>query len=101
MNVDQLRPIQVGCAVASTDGVLRGVWNFNLQFDVATDLHTEASVAFLSAAGVDFPRHAVEGIEASRLGERLARSALVGQHSKCPWWVTFSGAYDFGYLLKL
>lgn len=100
-NVDSLRPIQLGLSVASADGVLRGVWTFNLSFDVDVDLHTEQSVAFLRAAGINFPRHASEGIDADVLGKRLAGSYLVGEHGRSPCWVTFSGAYDLGYLLKL
>mmetsp|Transcript_51906 Transcript_51906/g.110911 ORF Transcript_51906/g.110911 Transcript_51906/m.110911 type:complete len:394 (+) Transcript_51906:70-1251(+) len=100
-NVDRLRPIQLGAAVAGADGGLRGVWSFNLQFNVDVDLHTEKSVAFLRAAGIDFPRHASEGIEATTLGQRLAGSLLVGLHGLVARWVTFSGSYDLGYLLKL
>jgi CCR4-NOT transcription complex subunit 7/8 len=100
-NVDSLRPIQLGLAVASAEGILRGVWSFNLSFDVDVDLHTEQSVAFLRAAGINFPRHASEGIDAEVLGRRLAGSYLVGHHGRSPCWVTFSGAYDLGYLLKL
>lgn len=33
------------------------------------------------------------------LGRRLANSILVGPRAPC--WLTFSGAYDWGYLLKL
>lgn len=100
-NVDRLRPIQLGAAVAGRDGAVRGVWSFNLRFDLAVDEHTEKSVAFLRAAGIDFPRHAMEGIEAATLARRLSGSLLVGHHSQAPCWVTFSGSYDFGYLLKL
>lgn len=100
-NVDRLRPIQLGVAVASHSGALRGVWSFNLRFDVDVDLHSAKSVAFLRAAGIDFPRHAAEGIEADELGQRLASSELVGWHSRAPWWVTFSGSYDFGYLMRM
>jgi len=100
-NVDRLRPIQIGAAVAGADGSLRGVWSFNLQFDVDVDLHTKKSVEFLRAAGLDFPRHKKEGIDTATLGSMLANSMLVGQHGRAPWWVTFSGAYDLGYLLKL
>jgi len=100
-NVDRLHPIQLGAAVAGPDGILRGVWSFNLKFNVDVDLHTEKAVAFLRAAGINFPRHAAEGIDATVLGQRLAGSRLVGQHSYTPWWVTFSGSYDLGYLLKL
>jgi len=87
--------------VAGVDGELRGVWNFNILFDTAVDLHTEASVAFLTDAGVDFPRHAVEGIDLAVFGMRLASSPLVGSHASTPWWVTFAGSYDLGYLLKI
>lgn len=102
-NVDHLRPIQLGVAVAGQDGVLRGVWSFNLQFNLNVDLHTEKSVAFLRAAGIDFQRLASEGIEATALGLRLAGSRLVDRrHGRTlPRWVTFSGTYDFGYLVKL
>lgn len=100
-NVNQLQPIQLGMAVAGEDGALYGVWNFNLLFDVAVELHTEASILFLSAAGVDFPRHATEGIDPVLVGRRLAASPLVGRNGSRPRWVTFAGWYDFGYLLKL
>lgn len=100
-NVNNLQPIQLGVAVAGEDGSLYGVWSFNLQFDVAVDLHTEASVAFLTAAGVDFPRHATEGIDPALVGRRLAASPLVGRSGSRPRWITFQGWYDFGYLLKL
>jgi len=99
-NVDNLRPIQIGIAVANEDGTLLGTWSFNLRFDVAMDLHTEESINFLRAAGLDFERHASQGIEPAVIGRRLAASPLVGRSSR-PEWVTFQGLYDFGYLLKL
>jgi len=100
-NVDTLRPIQLGVAIANLDGKPLGVWSFNLHFDECVDLHSAKSIAFLRQAGVDFPRHKAEGIEASVLGERLAASDLVGWHARAPWWVTFAGFYDFGYLLRM
>eukprot|EP00927_Polykrikos_kofoidii_P022601 TRINITY_DN21034_c0_g1_i3.p1 TRINITY_DN21034_c0_g1~~TRINITY_DN21034_c0_g1_i3.p1 ORF type:complete len:449 (-),score=60.99 TRINITY_DN21034_c0_g1_i3:125-1471(-) len=100
-NVDNLRPIQLGVAIAREDASVLGTWSFNLRFDVAMDLHTEASVNFLRAAGLDFPRHAVEGIEPAVIGRRLAASTLIGRSGSRPQWVTFQGWYDFGYLLKL
>lgn len=98
-NVDLLWPIQIGVAVTSSDGTVRGVWSFNMRFDMDNDLHNEKSVAFLRTAGIDFARHRVEGIQAAELGQRLSTSALVGPHSPC--WITFSGLYDLGYLMKL
>mmetsp|Transcript_22334 Transcript_22334/g.51768 ORF Transcript_22334/g.51768 Transcript_22334/m.51768 type:complete len:507 (+) Transcript_22334:103-1623(+) len=97
-NCDNLRPIQLGIAVANPDGTLRGTWCFNLSFDVYTDLYTEASVAFLQAAGLDFPRHASEGIDPAKIGRKLRASPLVGCKHR---WVTFQGWYDFGYMLRL
>lgn len=99
-NVDELWPIQMGFAVSSSSGLLRGVWTFNLRFDAAVDPHTEESLDFLAKAGIDFPKHRSEGIDAVVFGRRLARSSLVGQH-ETPCWLTFAGSYDFAYLLKL
>jgi len=98
-SVDLLSPIQVGFALASADGCLLGAWTFNLQYDLRQELHTDAAVHFLSAAGIDFPRHAAEGIDRQLLGTLLSRSPLVGAAS--PTWLTFSGLYDLGYLVKL
>jgi len=100
-NVDQLWPIQLGIAVAGANGMNRGVWTFNLRFDANVDAHTEESLTFLRAAGIDFPRHRTQGINALTFGRRLADSSLVGAHGQAPSWLTFSGSYDWGYLLKL
>jgi len=100
-NVDHLRPIQVGVAVGGPGGALHGTWTFNLWFDLSTEWYTEQSVWFLSAAGVDFPRHAVEGIDPDTLAWRLTSSPLLGGHMASPQWVTFAGWYDWGYVLKL
>lgn len=98
-NVDQLWPIQLGIAVLGTNGMHRGVWTFNLRFDASIDAHTKESVAFLQAAGIDFPRHRSQGINVLALGERLAKSSIIG--ALAPSWLTFSGSYDWAYLLKL
>jgi len=101
-NVDQLWPIQLGVAViGGSDGVHRGVWTFNLRFDAGVDGHTQEALDFLERAGLDFPRHRKEGINALELGQRLKNSNLVGAHGRAPCWLTFSGSYDWGYLLKL
>lgn len=98
-SVDLLSPIQVGLALASADGRLLGAWTFNLRYDLRQELHTDSAVHFLSAAGVDFPRHAAQGIDRRAFGSMLTRSPLVGAAS--PTWLTFSGLHDLGYLLKL
>lgn len=101
-NVGLLRPIQLGFAVAKRDGSILGAWTFNLRFNVASDLHTEASLTFLAAAGIDFGRLALEGIDQEAFGQILASSPVIGPDAAMmPCWVTFSGLYDLGYLLKL
>lgn len=103
-SVDLLNPIQLGLALASADGTILGAWTFNLHFDLRYDLHTDASVNFLSAAGVDFPRHALQGIDSKVLGALISNSPLVSHPSGGtipPAWLTFSGFYDLGYLMKL
>eukprot|EP00927_Polykrikos_kofoidii_P041748 TRINITY_DN355_c0_g1_i2.p1 TRINITY_DN355_c0_g1~~TRINITY_DN355_c0_g1_i2.p1 ORF type:complete len:489 (+),score=72.31 TRINITY_DN355_c0_g1_i2:137-1603(+) len=112
-SVNVLRPIQFGVAIA-VNGSLRGVWNFNMRFDLAVDLHTEEAVAFLSSAGIDFTRHATDGVDPALFGQKLASSPLVCHPSDAtnnagtrysdfgpPEWVTFAGMFDLGYLLKL
>lgn len=94
--VELLPVIQIGLALASSDGQCLGVWNFNLAYNLATDLHTDAAVNFLRACGVDFDRHASEGIDASSLGVMLKSSGL----SSCAW-VTFCGMTDLLYLMQL
>lgn len=100
--MDNLWPIQLGAAVAATDGSVKGVWSFNLHFNVLEDKHTVKSVDFLRAAGIDFDRHKDEeqGIAARELGQLLRKSCLFGPAGSTRW-ITFSGAYDLGYLMKL
>lgn len=98
-NVDRLWPIQVGLAVASANGTLHGVWTFNLRFDMDVDAGNAQSLAFLRCAGIDFQQHRTKGLSSTRLGGKLAASNLVRWSGLT--WLTFSGTYDFGYLLKL
>jgi CCR4-NOT transcription complex subunit 7/8 len=100
-NVDLLKPIQIGFAVAGMDGRISNAWNFNLKFDADIDLHTESALAMLKNAGLNFAHHARFGIDASLFGLSLAGSPLVGRHGQAPCWITLSGQYDFGYLAKL
>jgi len=100
-NVNFMWPIQFGVAVASASGTLKGAWTFNLAFDADKDPSSASGMAFLRRVGVDFARHRTEGIPSAMIGRRLASSSLVGWHRQAPWWLTFSGSYDLGFLLKL
>lgn len=100
-NVDLLRPVQLGMAISTAQNQLLGVWCFNLQFNVNKDFHTEASVQFLTNAGISFYRHATQGIDPVALGASLGRMCLAQNSRSPPTWVTFSGLYDLGYLLRM
>ena len=94
-SVDLMPPIQVGLAVGK-HGRCLGAWNFNLSYNLEEELHTDASVEFLMAAGIDFERHAKEGIDGRLLGAAFQESKLLSSS-----WVTFQGLYDLAYLVKL
>ena len=94
-SVELIAPIQVGVAVGG-GGTCLGAWNFNLSFNLEEELHTDASVEFLMAAGIDFQRHAKEGIDGRLLGAAFQESKLLSSS-----WVTFQGLYDLAYLVKL
>jgi len=98
--VNILHVIQFGLAVASATGMPLGAWNFNMRFDLDKDLHTAESTDVLAAAGVDFPRHAREGIRSSSFGQQLAQSHACGPQSSMKW-VTFSGSHKWACLLKM
>lgn len=100
-NVELLKPIQLGFSIGDADGSMLGTWSFNLHFDVDEDFHTEASVAMLQAAGVDFARHAVSGIEWATLGRRLRASPYLRSRSADISLVTFDGLCDLGYMYKM
>ncbi|CAJ1403281.1 unnamed protein product [Effrenium voratum] len=96
-SVDVFRPLQLGLAIGSQQGQSLVAWNFNLRFDLQEDLYTDSAVQFLSGAGLDFQRHATEGIDCGLLRALLGGSELFAQSS----WLTFAGSYDLGYLLRL
>lgn len=62
-------------------------------------MYAEDSIALLKASGIDFARHAREGISLPHFGELLMTSGLVLVPDVR--WISFHSGYDFGYLLKL
>ncbi|WMV07417.1 hypothetical protein MTR67_000802 [Solanum verrucosum] len=109
-NVDELKLIQVGITLSDANGNLpelviqgkrfRVLWQFNFSdFDRNRDRYAEASIQLLVNSGIDFERNLKFGIRSIDFGELLMSSGLVCNDSVS--WVTFQGANDIGYLLKI
>uniref|UniRef100_A0A0D9WVZ0 poly(A)-specific ribonuclease n=1 Tax=Leersia perrieri TaxID=77586 RepID=A0A0D9WVZ0_9ORYZ len=100
-NVDELPLIQLGLTLFDADGRLPGyVWEFNFrEFDLRRHRHAPESIDFLRSKGVDFARTRRDGVDAAKFGPRLRRLIRAGLGRE--GLVTFSGAYDLAYLLKM
>jgi CCR4-NOT transcription complex subunit 7/8 len=102
-NVDLLKIIQLGISFCDATGATpeEGCYcfQFNFRFDLDEDMYAEDSIQLLKESGIDFARHAAEGVDVQRFGELIMMSGLV----LCDEvkWVSFHSGYDFGYLLKL
>lgn len=101
-NADLLKIIQLGLTLSDSRGELpAGVctWQFNFQFALEEDMYAADSIELLTKQGVDWPAHRANGINVLAFGELLFTSGLVLDERIT--WITFHGAYDFCYLLKL
>ncbi|KAG6468772.1 hypothetical protein ZIOFF_073465 [Zingiber officinale] len=113
-NVEALRIVQVGltlsdaagnlpCALYSDGTYVRYVWEFNFRdFDISRDRYAPSSVELLKANGIDFQKNQIWGIDSCRFAQHLATSGLLSfGHFSPVSWVTFQGAYDFAFLVKM
>ncbi|XP_047321096.1 probable CCR4-associated factor 1 homolog 11 [Impatiens glandulifera] len=105
-NVDALKLIQFGLTLSTSPNPSSGsvhsfVWQFNIKdFDVDLDVHNSDSIALLKNQGIDFSRNKVDGIDSELLFSMLTDCGVLG--SKIPRaWITFHGAYDFGFIVKI
>mmetsp|Transcript_23642 Transcript_23642/g.35472 ORF Transcript_23642/g.35472 Transcript_23642/m.35472 type:complete len:282 (-) Transcript_23642:146-991(-) len=102
-NVDLLKIIQMGLCFCDEKGrVPPGgvcVWQFNFRFDLGEDMYARDSIEFLKKSGINFERHAKDGIDVMEFAEVLITSAIVLNDDVK--WVTFHSGYDYGYLLRL
>lgn len=97
-----LHMIQLGLSVCDENGNVPPdvcTWQFNLHFDVTSDMCAPDSLELLTTAGLDFERHMRLGIDHEVFGEMMVSSGLVLLDDVR--WVSFHSGYDFGYLLKL
>jgi CCR4-NOT transcription complex subunit 7/8 len=101
-NVDALKLIQVGISLADKDGNKPqpiSTWQFNLRFDLKNDQYSQESIAMLQEAGIGFEELAEKGIDPLQFADGLTSSGLILNEEV--QWVTFHGAFDFAYLIKV
>ncbi|XLU22094.1 hypothetical protein S245_058160 [Arachis hypogaea] len=108
-NVDALKIIQLGLTLSDEHGNLPDlgtnnrthyIWQFNFRdFNLMRDIHAKDSVALLRSQGIDFARNEVAGVSSVHFAKLAAASGLL--FNKALTWVTFHGAYDIGYLMKI
>ncbi|KAL4302214.1 hypothetical protein GQ457_10G020240 [Hibiscus cannabinus] len=110
-NVDALEPIQLGLTLSDSQGNLPDfgtpfsyVWEFNFNgFDVEKDSCDLDSIELLKRQGIDFVNNIANGIDPMDFATLMWTSGLI--HNSCYGggltWITFHGAYDFGFLMKI
>ena len=103
-NVDKLKLIQLGITLTNEKGEYPKnypyhTWQFNLEFDKSKEPSHPSSMNLLKQCGIDFEKLKKRGINHKIFAQYLMTSNLVLNPDIK--WVSFQGAYDFGYLLKL
>lgn len=99
-NVDNLKLIQLGLTFSNRDGDDAITWEFNFRgFNPMTDSHAPTSVELLKSQGIDFCKNYTQGVDPDRFAFLFWSSGLPCNPNKI--WITFHGAYDIAYLMKL
>jgi CCR4-NOT transcription complex subunit 7/8 len=103
-NVDKLKLIQLGITLTNGKGEYPKnypyhTWQFNLEFDKNKEPSHPDSMNLLKQCGIDFEKLKKRGINQKIFAQYLTTSNLVLNPDII--WVSFQGAYDFGYLLRL
>ncbi|KAA3482362.1 putative CCR4-associated factor 1-like protein 11 [Gossypium australe] len=110
-NVDALQIIQLGLSLSDAQGNLPDfdspfcyVWEFNFKdFNINRDHYASTSIELLKRQGIDFEKNKEKGIDSRDFAKKLWDYGLVfncyGLNGIT--WITFHGAYDFGFMLKI
>lgn len=101
-NVDKLKLIQVGITLCDENGQTPqngGTWQFNLNFNLNSDLYSNESIALLTNSGINFETLETRGIPQEVFGEYIITSGLI--LNDIIHWISFHGIYDFAYFLKI
>lgn len=75
------------------------VYQFHFKFNLDEHLYAPDSIDLLAASGIDFARHAREGIDPAEFAELLMTSGIVLNEEIR--WLTFHSGFDFAYLLHM
>ena len=103
-NINKLKLIQLGITLTNEKGEYPHnypyhTWQFNLEFDKNIEPSHPSSINLLKQCGIDFDKLKKKGINHKIFAQYLTVSNLVLNPDIK--WVSFQGAYDFGYLLRL
>ena len=103
-SVNSTKLIQLGISLTNEKGQFPEkykyhTWQFNFAFDEEKDKFSQDSINLLKNNGIDFPKLKKDGISPIAFAEKLMVSGLV-LNPKIKW-VSYHGAYDFAYLLKI
>lgn len=101
-NVDTLKPIQVGVSFSSLEGTRpsrSSTWQFNLKFDSVADSSDPKSMELLTKANISFESLLKNGIDLDDFKNAYEKSGL--HLNPLLTWVSFHGAYDFAYMIKI
>eukprot|EP00258_Populus_trichocarpa_P003191 XP_002303972.2 probable CCR4-associated factor 1 homolog 11 [Populus trichocarpa] len=107
-NVDLLKIIQLGMTLSDSQGNLPSlgtefhyVWQFNFRdFNIEHDPYNDESIGLLERQGIDLKKNREKGIDSSDFAWMVLTSGLVFNNCSITW-ITFHGAYDFGFLIKI
>ena len=101
-NVNNLKIIQLGLSLYNSKGENppeTSTWQFNFLFDTSIDKFSNDSISLLANSGIKFEQLKKNGIPHILFAEYFMTSGLL--LDKNIHWISYHGASDFAYLLKL